>query len=119
MFKAAIVLGAALVGAWSAQADEPPLRDPMRPFGSDAAPGTAAARPSGPRFALTAVLVSPTRRIAVVNGKTYFVGDTVDGAEIVAIELDFVRVREGGAERVVSLRRPGAGWQSVQGESVR
>lgn len=118
MSRAAVVLAAALLGAWGANADEPPLRDPMRPFGSEAAaPGTAAAA-SEPRFALTAVLVSPTRRVAVVNGKTYFEGDAVDGAEIIAIELDSVRVREGGAERVISLRRPGAGRQSVQGETV-
>lgn len=118
MFKAAIVLTVALLGASSATAEEPPLRDPMRPFGRDTVPGAAAADPARPRFALTAVLVSPVRRVAVVNGKTYFVGDAVDGAEILAIELDSVRVREGSAERVISLRRSGAGRQSVQGDFV-
>jgi hypothetical protein len=111
------LLATALAAAWSAQADEPPLHDPMRPFGGDAASASAAA-PAEPRFSLTAVLVSPTRRVAVVNGKTYFEGDAVDGAEIVAIELDAVRVREGGAERVVSLGRPAGGRPSVQGETV-
>lgn len=116
MSKAALVLAAAVLAAWSATAEEPPLRDPMRPFGSDTVPGTEAT-PAAPRFALTAVLVSPTRRVAVVNGKPYLEGDAVDGAEIVAIELDSVRVRERGAERVISLRRPGAGRQTVQGET--
>lgn len=118
MFKDAVILAAALLGAVSANADEPPLRDPMRPFGADAAPGAAAAAVAGPRFALTAVLVAPTRRVAIVNGKPYFEGETIDGAEIVAIELDSVRVREGGADRVITLRRPEAGRQSVQGETV-
>ncbi len=117
MFRPALVLAAAVLGAWSSTAEEPALRDPMRPFGGAAVPGTAPA-PAAPRFTLTAVLVSPTRRVAVVNGKPYFEGDAVDGAEIVAIELDSVRVREGGAERVVSMRRPGIGRQSVQGETL-
>ena len=117
MSRAALVLAAAVLGAWGANAEEPPLRDPMRPFGSDSSSGTVAV-PDAPRFTLTAVLVSPTRRVAVVNGRPYLEGDAVDGAEIVAIELDSVRLREHGAERVISLRRPGAGRQSVQGETV-
>jgi hypothetical protein len=118
VFKAVVVVAAAMLGALRANADEPPLRDPMRPPGADVAPGAAAAAAAGPRFALTAVLVAPTRRVAIVNGKPYFEGETIDGAEIVAIELDSVRVREDGAERVITLRRPEAGRQSVQGERV-
>lgn len=86
-----------------AAADEPPVRDPMRPFGA-AVPGITA--PARPRFELTAVLISPARRVAIVNGKPYGQGALVDGAEIVAIESASVRLRENGVEREVSLGRP-------------
>jgi hypothetical protein len=114
VFRAAI-LGALCVVA-TVRAEEAPVRDPMRPFSSAPGAGSTAVA-SAPRFALTAVLVAPTRRVAIVNGKPYQQGEKVDGAEIVAIEQDAVRLREQGAELVISLGRPGNGRpQSVQGE---
>ena len=123
MFKAAAVLGALVVVAVAvarvAGAEDAPVRDPMRPFGSAAATAGSAPAASAPRFALTAVLIAPTRRVAIVNGKPYQQGESVDGAEIVAIEQGAVRMRERGTELVVSLGRPGNGRpQSVQGETV-
>jgi hypothetical protein len=106
-----------LVVAAAAFAAEPPVRDPTQPFGSTAAAG-ASARAAAPRFTLTVVLISPTRRVAIVNGKAHATGETVDGAEIVANEHDSVRLRERGAEVVISLGRPGNGRPSVQGEAV-
>ena len=117
MSKRAFVAGALLIAAAIAQAEETPLKDPMRPFVA-AAPG-AAAEAAGPRFALTAVLIAPTRRVAVVNGKPYVLGEAVDGAEIVAIAPESVRLREGSVELVISLGRPGNGQASrVEGETV-
>ena len=123
MFRAAAVLVALVVAAVAAagvaRADDAPVRDPMRPFGSAAATAGSATAASAPRFALTAVLIAPTRRVAIVNGKPYQQGESVDGAEIVAIEQGAVRMRERGTELVVSLGRPGNGRpQSVQGETV-
>jgi hypothetical protein len=59
----------------------------------------------GPRFTLTAVLISSERRVAIVNGKPYQSGENVDGAEIVRIESSAVHLREHGAEIVVPLGR--------------
>lgn len=109
MFRRAVSLALLLLAA-SAAADETPVRDPMRPFDA-AAPGAAAA--ARPRFELTAVLISSARRVAVVNGKPYGQGATVDGAEIVAIEPGVVRLRENGVEHEVFLGRTASGRPSV------
>jgi hypothetical protein len=93
-----------LVLAGVALADEPAVRDPMRPFGGVAvAAGGATAVAGRPRFALTGVLIAPSRRVALLNGKPYATGAVVDGAEIVAIEPGVVRLREHGSELVITL----------------
>jgi hypothetical protein len=112
------LLAAASLAAVARAEDTPPARDPMRPFGAVAAAGAAVAA-SAPRFALTAVLIAPTRRIAIVNGKPYTQGATIDGAELVAIEHEVVRLRENGTELVIHLGRPSNGRpQSAQGETL-
>jgi hypothetical protein len=87
----------------SARADDlPPPRDPMQPYARGIGGAAAVA---GPRFTLTAVLISSERRVAIVNGKPYQSGENVDGAEIVRIESSAVHLREHGAEIVVLLGR--------------
>jgi len=115
-------LVSALSIAWlaSAVAEELPVRDPMQPLirdaGSTAGAATAAARP---RFALTGVVISPLRRVAIVNGKPYRQGESVAGAEIVAIESHAVRLRDGATELVIPLGRPAKGRPPLtQGETV-
>jgi hypothetical protein len=91
----------------------------MRPFGADAGVAGGAAVASGPRFTLTGVLIAPTRRVAMINGRPYTQGENVDGAELVAIERNTVRLREQGSEVVISLGRPVQGRPpAVQGETV-
>jgi hypothetical protein len=74
----------------------------MRPF--QASVEGARDAPAAPRFALTAVLISPLRRVAVVNGRPYRQGDNVDGAQITLIEPNAVHLREGSNELVLRLR---------------
>lgn len=114
MFSRRVTTGALLlVLAAAAFAAEQPERDPTQPFQRTGELGRSAA--AAPRFALTAVVISPTRRVAVVNGKACLTGDVVDGAEILAIEHDSVRVRDRGAELVISLGRPQNGRPRAQG----
>jgi hypothetical protein len=102
-----------------ARAQEP-VRDPMRPFGNTAAAGGGApAAVGGPRFALTGVLIAPSRRVAFLNGKPYVQGAVVDGAEIVAIEPGLVRLREQGADLVLSLAPRDRAQPQPPGETVR
>jgi hypothetical protein len=101
---AALVACLVLLGAARAAADELPLPgDPMRPLvaaGAGAAPG-AARRP----FELTAVVISSTRRVAVVNGRPYQAGERVGAAEVVQIDRDAVHLRVKGEVVVVPLGR--------------
>jgi hypothetical protein len=97
-----VLIGAALVlHLAAAGADERAVRDPMQPF--RAAEGAAAAEIAAPRYALTAVLISAARRIAVVNGQLYRQGDIVDGAEVVQIEPNAVHLRAADGSFVIRL----------------
>ena len=122
MFKTAALLAAIFAAACAAgavAAQEPAVRDPMRPFGGAAAAGGAVVAARGPRFALTGVLISPSRRVAIVNGRPHLVGDTVAGAEIVAIEPHAIRVNDAGAELEIPLRTAAKRAQPVtQGDTV-
>jgi hypothetical protein len=97
--RCALIVVGVFVAAGAARAEDALVRDPMQPYRFVAGPGGVGA----PRFALTAVLISPTRRVAIVNGKPYERGESVNGAEIVRIDPDAVRLREHGNELVVPL----------------
>lgn len=84
--------------------------------GSDyyAAPGARAPsfggpppRSTRPRWVVSAILLTDTRRMAVVNDSVVVLGSMVPGgARVVAIESDHVVLQEsGGARRVISLNR--------------
>ena len=121
MFRATILfvaVAAAACVAGAVASQEPAVRDPMRPFGGAAAAGGAVVAASGPRFALTGVVIAPSRRVALINGKPQTEGDVVDGAELVAIEPRAVRFRENGTELVISLGRSATRPPIVQGDTV-
>jgi hypothetical protein len=110
----ALIVAGLLVAAGVARASDAPVHDPMQPYRFVGGPGGAGA----PRFALTAVLISPTRRVAIVNGKPYESGETVNGAEIFRIDPDAVHLREHGNELVVPLGHAAAAGKPSQGETV-
>jgi hypothetical protein len=97
-----LTLALAVAASTSTSAQEPRLQDPMRPR---VVSGSESAGPAEPdRLALTAVLVSDSRRIAVINGRIYRVGEKVNGEEILAIEPGAVRIRRGTASVLVKVR---------------
>ncbi len=110
----ALIVAGVLAAAGGAGAEEAPVRDPMQPYRFVAGPGGVGV--AAPRFALTAVLISPTRRVAIVNGKPYERGESVSGAEIVRIDTDAVHLREHGNELVVPLGHVAAAGKPSQGE---
>ena len=70
-----------------------PLQDPTRPPGwtaTGAVAVPAAAAVEAPVFAVSMLKLSPSLRLAVVNGRSVREGDTVDGATVVAIAADGV-----------------------------
>ncbi len=58
---------------------------------------------SGVEFTLNGVLISPTSRSALVNGKVVREGEHVDGVEILAIDEDAVHVLTGSEEYAVPV----------------
>ena len=70
---------------------EEPLRDPTRPYSA-----AQDARVASPRFVVNAIIISPQRRVAIVNGRRVAVGGSLDGATIVAIEKSQLILDVGG-----------------------
>jgi hypothetical protein len=115
---AALVALGILVASMACADGEAPLRDPTQPYRAVAGPGGGSG--ASPRFALTGVLISPQRRVAIVNGKPYVRGETVNGAEIVRIDADAVHLRERGNDLVVPLGRAAAvATRNSQGETAQ
>jgi len=78
------------------------LADPTRPPNLSGLPfGTELAVPSGP--VLQSIVLSPVRRLALIDGKLIGIGDRVGAATLVGIDFDSVRLREGGGTKVVKL----------------
>lgn len=88
-----VLVGASPVGrAAHAQALSDPTRPPQVSAAAAAvAPGAAASR-------LQSVLISPARKLAVIDGRTVPLGGMVDGATLVAIRESEV-VLQKGSER--------------------
>ena len=74
------------------------LRDPTRPY-SPRQPVTGASS----SFVVTAVFISSRRNVAIVNGKRVSVGDRINGAAVVAIHDDRVRLDLNGREVTARL----------------
>lgn len=82
------ILTLVLMGLLSttAQADEA-LQDPTRPDATQARRTLTA-----PVFNLSAILISDTRRVAILNGKAVKPGDRIDGATVSVIRADSVQL---------------------------
>jgi MSHA biogenesis protein MshK len=92
----------AFAGCLAAPALGQPLRDPTEPpaFLDGAAPEREA-DPAGP--VLQSVIVSQGRRLALIDGKTYRLGDQLGDATVAAISSNEVSLRGSGGTRVLRL----------------
>lgn len=90
-------------GVISSLATAASLPDPTRPPAALYAVGenTGDDAPSAP--ALQSVLIGPGRRVAVINGQTVKVGDTVGDAQLVKISEGEVMLRSGKELRILKL----------------
>ena len=79
-----------MLASGTAYADQP-LRDPTRPYTPIKGP-----RASSPSFVVNAIIISPERRVAIVNGRRLAVGGSLDGATVVSIEKDHLILETGG-----------------------
>lgn len=98
------MLGAAMglfaSGMYAGKADLSKLADPTRPA-TEPALVAAPVATTGP--VLQSILISPTRRRAVINGRTYKIGDKVDGAVVADIQSYEVTLRQGQRETRLRL----------------
>lgn len=72
-------------------------------------PAETASQPvvAPPAFRLNGIFYTATRPSAIVNGKTVFVGEQVNGAKVVSIGRDEVTLETSGETKILSV--PGAG----------
>ncbi len=82
---------------------ELPIGDPTQPpdFGDDPAIATDELRSGA--LTLQEILISPERRLAIVNDQTLAIGDWIDGATVVAIESYRIWLRRSGENIILSL----------------
>ena len=76
------------------------LRDPTRPYNARSVGPTTTTTTSSdsgaPSFRVTAIFTSDMRRVAVVNGRRVVEGDQVDGATVMEILADSLRLKSSG-----------------------
>lgn len=95
-----VTLACSAVVAGHVCAQELPLKDPMRPFSVERAIQSTS---TAPRPRVSAILISPERRIAVIDDRHYREGDVFGGASIIRIESRAVYLRRGEQNFVMSL----------------
>lgn len=71
------------------------LRDPTRPYNARSVAAATGGAKVASTFRVTAIFTSEMRRIAVVNGRRVTEGDKVDGATVVEILADRLRLNLG------------------------
>lgn len=84
-----------LVGALLGRAAES-LPDPTRPPAASLLAAPVAAQDANEKLELRAIFHADDRRFAVINGRRVQTADHIAGAEVLAIEVDRVRLRRDG-----------------------
>lgn len=88
--------------ALATAADE--VRDPMQPTwlrgGNSPAQSVQSPRQ---RFSVDTIVVSPERRVAIINGRSVGVGEWINGAKVLKIDPDAVTLELDGARFTIAL----------------
>jgi len=79
------------------------LQDPMAPPGYGASGAKSSGTKTAPQWILTSTLIATDRRLANINGTLVSVGKLIDGAQVTAIEPDYVRLRKGNKDMILEL----------------
>ena len=95
----ACCLGVFLAGIAAAQSA--PLADPTRPPGAGGDSGAEAVAPAGAR--LQSVLISPTRRVAVIDGRAVALGGRIGDATLETVTESAAVLRYAGRRETLWL----------------
>ncbi len=98
--RIAITALLALLLAGETAASAAPLGDPMRPYYLGTSRTVTEAKTA---WQVQSILISPERRIAVVNGKSLAVGDSIGNATVTAIEPYVVTIEHQGKQTQLLL----------------
>lgn len=74
------------------------MRDPTRPYNFQGPVASA-----NVAYQLSSILASPSRQVAIINGKPLQVGATINGAKLIRIEQQAVWLEKGGKKFSVTL----------------
>ncbi len=96
-----VCLGLAMLAMAMFGASAQGLSDPTRPPTATAADGVAVA--SAQATQLQSVLISPNRRVAVINGTSVPLGGKFGEATLVRVTETEVELRTGGEKQVLTL----------------
>ena len=91
------------------------LSDPLAPPTPDV-DAVEPAEPGPADYHLGSTLIAGDRRVAVINGRIVGPGETVDGAEVIAVERNRVRLRRDGEEFTIASERPSIRSRSAEDE---
>lgn len=97
----AFLLACLLVSLGAVGAAAAELADPTRP--TRTLPATPGSPQAAAALRVSAIFISGERRIAVVNGRSVRVGETIGGATVQRIERDRVSFLRGGRTFSVTL----------------
>lgn len=98
LLAALLLFATAAAGAQTRLAD--PTRPPAAAEGGEAAPGGATAKPS---LRLQSVLISNTRKLAVIDGQTVPLGGEIGGATLTSVSETGVTLRRGAEIETLKL----------------
>lgn len=98
-----LALSALLAMPVAMAADDGQVFDPMQPTWLRGGNETSSSKPTRTKFMVDTIVVSPERRVAVINGKSVSTGDRVNGAKVLRIEPDAVTLDINGSSLTISL----------------
>jgi MSHA biogenesis protein MshK len=95
------ILASVLCMAVASTAVAQALRDPTRPAAGSSRAAAGKTGQSG--WVLQSVLISPERRYAIINGEVVAVGESISGAQLIAVAAERVTLRTREGLRVLQL----------------
>lgn len=114
-WRSTLYLGCLLLLSVGLARGSEPFDDPLRPPSrSTVRPPAPKAAPSQPVYHLCSIIIASDTRKAVINGETREVGDRFEGAEVLEIEPNSVKLRVGN--RIQTLYLVPAGLKKPVGE---
>ena len=110
LFYIAVVLGMSLISHQSFSEQVTPKRDPTKPVVAEVFKVEGKKDKVEETYTLSSIIVSPTRRLALINEKFVKVGDTIGEASVLKINKNSVLLSAPGKKITIYLFDQ-TGWE--------